>query len=68
MDRNTQTFLRKSWGWFQSLNVFSKLLVTILIVYVASPVDFLPGPVDDIAATLVLLLGTFISENADPGK
>jgi hypothetical protein len=63
VDKNTENFLRKAWRWFRELNTLSKILVTILVLYVASPVDFMPGPVDDIAATIVLLIGTFITEN-----
>jgi uncharacterized membrane protein YkvA (DUF1232 family) len=31
------------------------ILFTLLIVYVVSPVDFVPGPVDDILAIFLLL-------------
>ncbi|MDC7292077.1 MULTISPECIES: hypothetical protein [unclassified Butyrivibrio] len=38
------------------MNKFMKwILFTLLIVYVVSPVDFVPGPVDDILAIFLLL-------------
>lgn len=38
------------------MNKFMKwILFTLLIVYVVSPMDFVPGPVDDILAIFLLL-------------
>ena len=38
------------------MNKFMKwILFTLLIVYVVSPVDFVPGPVDDFLAIFLLL-------------
>ena len=31
------------------------LVLAILVIYVVSPVDFLPGPVDDVLAVLLYL-------------
>ncbi len=39
-----------------SMNTYMKwILFTLLIVYVVSPVDFVPGPIDDILAIFLLL-------------
>ena len=33
--------------------VLKGMLLTILIIYVVSPVDLMPGPIDDIIAILI---------------
>lgn len=35
--------------------ILKGLLITILIVYVVSPIDFCPGPIDDIILVLMSL-------------
>ncbi|MBQ6407129.1 MAG: hypothetical protein IJJ64_03725 [Butyrivibrio sp.] len=38
------------------MNTYMKwILFTLLIVYVVSPMDFVPGPIDDILAIFLLL-------------
>lgn len=41
------------------MNTYMKwILFTLLIVYVVSPADLMPGPVDDILAILLYLAGS----------
>lgn len=35
--------------------ILNLLVLAILVIYVASPADFLPGPVDDVIAILLYL-------------
>ena len=37
-------------------NKKKKILLALLILYVISPVDFLPGPIDDIILTIAYLI------------
>ena len=34
-------------------NILKGMLIVIVILYVVSPVDFMPGPIDDIIAILL---------------
>jgi len=48
------------------MNDSSKLILTILVIlYIVSPVDFCPGPIDDI---IVLLLGLAARKNGTGKK
>lgn len=35
--------------------IFKGMLITMVILYVASPIDFCPGPIDDIILVLMSL-------------
>lgn len=43
----------KSEGGISMNRILKGLLITILIVYVVSPIDFCPGPIDDIILVLI---------------
>ena len=36
-------------------NMFDLIILMVLAIYVISPVDFMPGPIDDMIAILVYL-------------
>ncbi|MCQ2534348.1 MAG: hypothetical protein MJ172_07265 [Clostridia bacterium] len=36
-------------------SAFGTLLIIALIIYIVSPIDFLPGPVDDIVLALIAM-------------
>ena len=45
-------------------NVIKGMLIMVIILYIVSPVDFCPGPVDDL---MVLLLGLASQKRAVGG-
>ena len=45
--------------------VMKGMLVILLLIYVLSPVDFCPGPVDDIILLLCAIGGGAITSNDD---
>ena len=41
--------------------IFKGLLLALLIVYVISPIDLCPGPIDDLITIAMGIGGTFLS-------
>jgi hypothetical protein len=52
--KNNPGIIKKLASWFNGLPLTGKLLVAIILMYWISPIDALPGPIDDAAVTAIL--------------
>ena len=37
-------------------NTYKKLLIVLMFVYIISPIDFFPGPIDDLIVSFIIMM------------
>ena len=60
--QETQGTLKRTKGGLIMSDVGKGMLIILVILYIVSPIDFAPGPVDD---AIVLLLGLAAAKKSD---